>query len=119
MPTTQMNVRIDEGLKRRGDAALAEAGYTPSQVVRLVWEQAATSGESAAELFGVLGSPPSTQGPFELRRQAILEEDEAARRAVDELLARSALPAPSTEGLDLDELRWEAHEQRMRERGLA
>ncbi len=36
----QMNVRLDRSLKREGDAALAEAGYTPSQAVRAVWELA-------------------------------------------------------------------------------
>lgn len=38
--TTQMNVRIGSSLKREGDAVLAEAGYTPSQAVRAVWELA-------------------------------------------------------------------------------
>ena len=41
MPTVQMNTRMDEELKRQGDAVFAERGYTPSQVVRAVWEYAA------------------------------------------------------------------------------
>ena len=41
MPMIQMNTRIDGELKRQGDAVFAERGYTPSQVVRAVWEYAA------------------------------------------------------------------------------
>lgn len=37
MPTTQMNVRIDQALKNAGDAAFKAAGYTPTQIVRDVW----------------------------------------------------------------------------------
>ena len=36
----QMNTRIDRTLKREGDAALAAAGFTPSQAVRALWENA-------------------------------------------------------------------------------
>lgn len=34
---TQMNTRIDAGLKAAGDAALARLGYTPSAAVRGLW----------------------------------------------------------------------------------
>ena len=30
MAMTQMNVRLEDDLKRRGDAAFAAAGYTPT-----------------------------------------------------------------------------------------
>ena len=40
MDAVQMNVRIDRELKREGDAALATIGYTPSQAVRALWENA-------------------------------------------------------------------------------
>lgn len=44
MPTTvQLNTRIDPDLKRRGDAVFARAGLTSSEVVRAVWEAAATT----------------------------------------------------------------------------
>ena len=41
MPAVQMNTRIDEATKERGDAVFAEIGYSPSQVVRIVWQFAA------------------------------------------------------------------------------
>ena len=35
--TVQMNVRIDDELKREGDAVLSQTGLTPSQAVRSLW----------------------------------------------------------------------------------
>lgn len=40
MAATQMNIRIDSAVKSEGDLALAQAGYTPTQAVRLLWEYA-------------------------------------------------------------------------------
>lgn len=42
MPQTQMNIRIDERLKVRGDAAFESIGWTPSQAARALWRFAAT-----------------------------------------------------------------------------
>lgn len=41
MASVQMNLRIDEQVKQLGDAALMEAGYSPTQAVRTVWSFAA------------------------------------------------------------------------------
>ena len=38
---TQMNVRLETNLKNQGDAALAHAGYSPSQAARKLWTLAA------------------------------------------------------------------------------
>ena len=35
---TQMNTRIEQDLKQRGDAVLAEAGFSPSEAVRALWK---------------------------------------------------------------------------------
>jgi antitoxin component of RelBE/YafQ-DinJ toxin-antitoxin module len=40
MEMTQMNTRIERQLKDDGDAVFAGFGYSPSQVVRLVWSWA-------------------------------------------------------------------------------
>lgn len=51
--TVQMNMRISADLKARGDAVLAHAGVSASQVVRQLWEFMATYGElPALELSG-------------------------------------------------------------------
>ena len=48
MAAVQMNVRINEDVKARGDEVFARAGFTPSQVVRAVWEYAEQTGEVPA-----------------------------------------------------------------------
>ena len=40
-PVVQMITCLPGSLKKRGDAALAKAGFTPSQAVREVWSFAA------------------------------------------------------------------------------
>lgn len=37
---SQVNVRIDANMKTAGDAALAAAGITPTQAVRMLWSLA-------------------------------------------------------------------------------
>ena len=44
MPAAQMNIRMDSALKASGNAVIAELGYTPSQVVRALWEFATIQG---------------------------------------------------------------------------
>ena len=48
--TAQMNFRLDPEVKKQGDAALAAAGYTPSEAARGLWEVAA-SGRYRPELI--------------------------------------------------------------------
>lgn len=48
--TAQMNFRLDPETKKRGDEALALAGYTPSEAARSLWEVAA-SGRYRPELI--------------------------------------------------------------------
>lgn len=45
--SAQMNVRIDPVLKAKGDEAFANAGYTPSQAIRKLWELGASIGLNA------------------------------------------------------------------------
>ena len=42
MSMAQMNTRIDAEVKERGDAVLAQAGYSSSQAVRAIWSFAAS-----------------------------------------------------------------------------
>ena len=89
----QINVRIDRTLKEAGDAALAEAGISPSQVVRGLWGKLAERGTSLDEVMGALGA----QGTSPEERAAIEAKlaivDRAARRR-DELASRLGLSAP-------------------------
>lgn len=79
----QMNVRIDRELKREGDAALAAAGYTPSQAVRALWENAVALRRDTETLKDYLSrqSPKSQAQPAqsEPTEEAVPEEDEGLR----------------------------------------
>lgn len=48
--TAQINVRIDPTLKAKGDEAFANAGYTPSQAIRKLWELGASIGLDASAI---------------------------------------------------------------------
>ena len=54
MAATQMNTRIDSGLKAQGDAALAELGYSPSEAVRLMWGFAARNRHNRSALTDMI-----------------------------------------------------------------
>lgn len=60
--TTQMNIRIPQGLKKAGDEALAQIGLTPTLAVRALWEKAAQRGENLQEIVQLL-TPTKTSEP--------------------------------------------------------
>ena len=113
MATTQMNVRIDADVKRRGDAALARAGFTPTQAVRRVWEHVAALADSPEEVVRLLGEPDEGGS----RERLLLRESADALGLVDALVAKRG--PLSAEGLDYDELRYRAWKERLTERGCA
>ena len=83
---TQMNVRIDEKLKRDGDAVLAAAGFTPSQGVRALYRYAlahAHDPETVARLLACESEDDRAQ-----RRERRLEALRAACRLVEDECAR-------------------------------
>ena len=60
MTTVQMNTRLDSELKARGDAALANCGYSPSEAVRLLWGFAARNWHdqrALSEMIDYLANP--------------------------------------------------------------
>lgn len=54
--SAQINVRIDRSIKEEGDAVLAEAGMSPSQIVRALWGKLAQRGTALDEVVAALGS---------------------------------------------------------------
>ena len=115
MATTQMNVRLEDDLKRRGDAAFAAAGYTPTQVVRRIWERAVETGGDPEALVALVNG----SGVGEARDRALLEESSMTLRAVDALLERLGVTSAGAPGeRDYDELRWRAYQEKAAERGL-
>ena len=71
---TQMNVRIDDELKTRGDAALARIGYGPSAAVRQLWTRAAGCEDDAALAeLGAFLSGTATEDDAHAQRIAAFE----------------------------------------------
>ena len=89
-PVAQINVRIERSLKDEGDAVLAEAGISPSQIVRDLWGKIAQRGDALDEVMKTLGSEgrsPQEQEAIDAKL-AVLDRmtrrrDELARCIVD------------------------------------
>lgn len=118
MAMGQMNVRIDEDLRVRGNLALQAAGYTPSQAVRELWEfaarnrfepEAVRSGFGCLEKEGVDANGDAFEGrsPFSAPVDAI-EEFRKARGIKVEAGSCSSV----------DDLLYEAYMEKCEERGL-
>ena len=116
----QMNVRMDSALKASGDAALAQAGYTPSAAVRALWAFAATHATAPQEITALLDSAESAA--------KVEADDRAAHRlalveggphAIASFMQRFSAGAPvASNGHEADDdLLFEALTERMRERG--
>ena len=52
--SVQMNVRIDAELKREGDYALAQAGFTPTEAVRALYQIVAAEASDPAKVRELL-----------------------------------------------------------------
>lgn len=88
--TTQINVRIDRALKSSGDAALLDAGITPSEAIRAVWELAVRLRDSPQALRAILFPCSAEEAGEEARRRAAVA---ASARAGQEIVptARRAM----------------------------
>lgn len=77
--SAQINARIDPELKARGDAALAAAGYTPTQAIRALWELAARHADDPAVVVAALeperaAAEGSSRDDARARDLALIEE---------------------------------------------
>lgn len=120
MAGTQMNLRIDAQVKDRGDAALAQAGYTPSRAVRAIWTFAADHAHDPHAIKALLRQAESECDPdrderIEAKRRA-LERGTALHGRLEAALG--SLP-PCGHDLPDRQLRGEALLSRWEERGLA
>ena len=113
MPAVQMNVRIDEETKARGDEVFARAGFTPSQVVRAVWEYAEQTGEVPA----FMRASGADADEAERRRRIALAEYGA--HIWENFFLDHGLPVPKRkERLDYKTLRDELYDDMLEEMGL-
>lgn len=120
MPATQMNLRIDAHIKERGDAALAEAGYSPSQAVRVIWEFAASHVYDSAAVKEFLQQAEVRQDPDrDARIKARMDALEQAMNLQQQLeKAIGSTPDALLESCPDKTLRGEALQARWEERGL-
>ena len=95
--TTQINARIDRALKANGDAALLDAGITPSEAIRALWELALRYKDAPRTLRELLF--PASQEELDeaaLRRAAALEHARKGREAIDAARRAYACEASAT-----------------------
>jgi RHH-type rel operon transcriptional repressor/antitoxin RelB len=119
MTDSQMNVRIDRTLKEQGDAVFARIGYSPSQVVRLVWQYASDHGDVPLIVAQALSSTSISVN----RDDAHLHKVSTAKdgsRIIETFCEQWGLTSLS-DSLDTpyDVARLEAYYEKLEERGLA
>ncbi|MBQ6524616.1 MAG: type II toxin-antitoxin system RelB/DinJ family antitoxin [Atopobiaceae bacterium] len=93
-PVAQINVRIERSLKDEGDAVLAEAGISPSQIVRDLWGKIAQRGDALDEVMKTLGSEGRSHQEQEAIDAKLAVLDRMTRRR-DELARNLGLSAAS------------------------
>lgn len=79
--STQINARISPDLKARGDAALLEAGFSPTSAIRALWD-------FAAQHVGDPGAIVQALRPERVKHEEDAAAEERGRRA--EAIARGS-----------------------------
>lgn len=118
----QINVRIERALKEEGDAALAEAGISPSQVVRDLWGRLAQRGEAISDVMAVLGSGERTSEERAATEARLAILDRITRRR-DELASRLGLSMADMpvypDGYEWQERVYQERDRKWDRRGLS
>ena len=114
MSAVQMNIRMDSTLKASGNAVIAKLGYTPSQVVRALWEFATVQGTL----------PPALTRLLRDDRDASATEgtpDRASEGAalVSSFYRQVGIEEPADSPIDYGELRELAAAEQLEKWGLA
>ena len=113
MAAVQMNIRMDSALKEAGNAAIAELGLTPSQVVRALWEYVAVQGN----LPPMLGRAFKTHTNGENSENDRQHTDGGAA-IVSTFYETIGIDEPLRESIDYDELRELAAAEQLEKWGL-
>lgn len=110
--TSQVNARLDAALKARGDRALSQAGLTPTQAVRDVWELAVRYSSEPEKLLAILEPDRIAReenAQAELRERTAKAID-AGSSLLQQAFAKSGVPWPSTpDQRSYDDLKKEAY----------
>ena len=116
MPSAvQLNVRMDASLKAAGDAAASQCGWTPTQLVRALWEYLAVHDCPPVAL-----QPALNQARFNetCERADAPTRELVGHELVDSFYERFGYPKPAVEQLDYDALRAAAAREQYGDWGL-
>lgn len=118
MPTSQMNVRIDDDIRIEGNLALEEVGWTPSHAARALWGYAARNRQhprKLREMVDLLEGPAESKKKNPQPSEAVLR----AARIYDEFCDKVGIdPLKPREVPSYEQLKEEAFLERWQERGL-
>ena len=116
MAASQLNIRMDSTLKASGNAVIAELGFTPSQVIRALWEFATVQGTLPPALTHILHGAHGSDVPH-----ADDELDRASEGAqiVSSFYERVGIEEPTEGFVDYNELRELAAAEQLEKWGLA
>lgn len=116
----QINARIDASLKTAGDAALANAGFTPTKAIRALWQRFANLADRPEKIRELVAESRSELTPDERdeRDRKLALAREGATIVSQSLAARGITVPEGFEGLPYEELREQTLLERLRERGL-
>ncbi len=107
MGMTQMNVRMDAAVKNAGDAVFEQAGYTPTQIVRMLWEYAARHRSVPPLISRIIEEDLSDSA--QTRRQARLAIANEGLRLSEAFRKRLGLSDTTPTPLDYEAIREEAY----------
>ena len=93
--TTQLNTRINQDLKQRGDAAFAEAGLTSSEAIRLLYTFAAEHRHQPELIVQRFSNEPDDEE--RAKRERGLSAIKRGHRLCDEALAQLGIDNPDPE----------------------
>lgn len=116
MVAAQMNIRMDASLKSSGNAAIAKLGFTPSQVVRALWEYIVVQGTLPTALASSLQAAKSEQAVSDESNTG--QPDEGAA-LVSTFYQITGIEEPARGGIDYNELRELAAANQLEKWGLS
>lgn len=114
MSAVQMNIRMDSALKTSGNAVIAELGYTPSQVVRALWEFATVQGTLPPALTRLLRDDRGVNAT-----DGTPDRASEGTALVSSFYRQVGIEEPADSPIDYDELRELAAAEQLEKWGLA
>ena len=126
MATAQINARIDADVKARGDQALSSIGYSPTRIIRAVWEFAGKNANNRKALRAwaesLEGETAKAQRDADLKawEEKLAEGPRIVERALREMGVdpENYTPIDFSSEEAFEDLRAEALYEKWTERGL-